>query len=579
MKNTNTPIMASIAIKLGLAVRQVDAALSVEALGYPAKLPANHSATLSGWRCRLRSDGGTLLVYTQDEFDRLTPLQKHLEAYRAQAEALLAHSKAGGTQLADIELAFLTQRALGILPGNEGDRFLELATATEFSPHYLTSTPERFLRGMADVEAEMGLATALGYGCLLMAGVRPHEDLLKYGDRIEELFEAVTETDAATDILEMMGAGGIHSLRHEQKAKLLKVVRDALWRRSSQRQGRSFLLTQVVDGYLGLRPGGTGDDLGLSICDAIVAAKLGLEVHFIEVKGAVMLEIGGTGGPIAVWDPYNRNAELHSGPARRLATADVFTLGYTRMARGYANYKQFANGARVAQWVLGMRPNLAEAHQILGQCLLGDNKPREAIETCGRALQLDPKMADAFLVQGNAYSVMNRWPEAVEHYRKAIDRRPGYSEAFNNLGLALQRSGELSKAVGAYREAVRTRPDYVEALYNLGNLYLERSQYEPDPRRGIGDPATELQHAVDAYRDAVKLAPNFAGAWYNLGQAYYGRKEMSQALSAYNSAVKANPKHAGAWHNMGIVYRDLGQPDKAVEAIEKAVTLNPILLR
>jgi tetratricopeptide (TPR) repeat protein len=564
---------------MGLAVRQVDAALAAEALQYPAKLPANHTAALTGWQCPLHRDGDALVVYTQEQYAELTPLQKHLEQCRAQAEALLAHSRGGGVSLAEIEAAFLTQRALGILPGNEGDRFLELAVAPEFSPRYMTSSPERFLQGVAQIEAEMGLATALGYGCLLMAGVRPHEDLLKYGDRIEEVFERVTETDDAADILDLMGSEGIHSLRQEQKAKLLKVVRQALWRMASPREGRSFLITQVVDGYLGLRPGGTGDDLGLSICDAIVASKLGLAVQFTEVKGAVMLEIGGMGGMLAVWNPFEREVEALPTGGRRMSTAEVFVQGYLRMARGYANYKQFANGARVANWVLGMRPDLAEAHQILGQCMLGDNRPQDAIEHCKRALHLDPRLADAYLVQGNAYSVMNRWPEAIEQYRKAIDRRPGYSEAFNNMGLALQRSGELGKAVGAYREAVRTRPDYVEALYNLGNLYLERAQYDEDPRAGIGAHETEFQHAIDAYREAVKLAPNFAGAWYNLGQAYYGRGELQQALAAYNSAVKANPKHAGAWHNMGIVYRDLGQPDKAVEMIEKAVTLNPILLR
>lgn len=571
--------MASFDIKLGLAVRQVDATLSAEAQNYPARLPANHTAALTGWRCRLRRHFGTLIAYTQEEFASLSPLQRHLEQCRAQAEALIAYAKAGCVQLAEIELTFLTQRALGILPGNEGDRYLELACSPEFSPHYLTSTPERFLRGIADIEAEMGLATALGYGSLLLAGVRPHEDLLKYGDRIEELFEAVTETDDAADVLDLMSVDGIASLRREQKAKLLKVVRDALWRRSSVRQGRSFLLTQVVDGYLGLRPGGTGDDFGLSVCDAIIAAKLGLEVRFLLSGGTLWLEIGFGGSTIAYWSPFRRDPEPTPPRAARLSLADVFVIGYTRLARGYANYKQFGNGIRVANWVLGMKPNLAEAHQILGQCLLGDGKPKEAIEQCTLALQLDPTLADAYLVQGNAYMVLNRWTDAVAHYRKAIDRRPDYAEALNNLGLALQRSGELGKAAVAYREAVRQRPDYVEAYYNLGNLYLERAQYSPDPRRGIGEKATELQHAVDAYREAVRLSPNFAGAWYNLGQAYYGRNELNQALAAYSAAVKANPKHAGAWHNMGIVYRDIGQPDKAVEAIERAVQLNPILLR
>ena len=453
---------------------------------------------------------------------------------------------------------------------------LEAASCPDLSPNFLTSNPERFVRGIAEVERELGQATALAYGFLLMAGVRSNEDIVKYGDRVEQLFAVAAKSGPVQNQLRAMGGAGLVSLPHEARQRIVRAVRDRLWQRSAARSGRSFLLTQVLDGYLGQRPGGVGDDLGLAVADGIVVAKLGFAVDFLLVKGGVYLEIAVSARGVEYWDPFDRNGEVRVTSALRLGTADVLVLGYTRMARGYANIKSYAHGRRAANWVLCMQPRCAEAYQILCQCLLGEEKPSEAIEMCSRALAIDRRLADAYLVQGNAYSLMSRWPEAVERYKHAVRLRVGYAEAYNNLGLALQRNGEYDRAIGAFNEATRVRDmKYAEAWYNLGNLYFERAPtLTTDAER-----SAEYDRAIEAYGLAVKNAPDFAGAHYNLGQAYYARKDLPAALAAYQAAVKANPKHAGAWHNMGIVYRDMGQPELAVEAIEKAVTLNPILLR
>jgi tetratricopeptide (TPR) repeat protein len=362
----------------------------------------------------------------------------------------------------------------------------------------------------------------------------------------------------------------------EARARMVRAVRDRLWQLADVRAGRSFLFTQVIDGYLSLRPGGIGDDLGLAVADGIVVAKLGFPVGFLLYRGKVYLEIGVSEQERELWHPFDRSAVVSVPAASRLGTADLLVLGYTRLARGYANTSSHAHGARVAQWVLSLNPDSAEALQILGQCRLGQQRPAEAIDMCYRALVIDPALADAYLVQGNAYSLMNRWPEAIERYKQAVRCRVGYAEAYNNLGLALQRNGEFELAIGAYNEATRVRgDDYAEAWYNLGNLHFERAP----TLATVAQQQAEYDRAIEAYRLAVKHAPDFAGANYNLGQAYYARKNLSAALAAYQAAVRANPKHAGAWHNMGIVYRDLGKPELAVEAIEKAVTLNPVLLR
>lgn len=568
--------MTSTQYQTSDAGRQVDFDLSIAQERYPRSLPLTHIALLSGWEPNLDPASGMLAGYAPDEFEQLSPLPKQLEVNRAHAESLLVLDRAGQSDLCEDEEQRLIQRALGILPSEEWARLLEVASCTEFSPGYLTSNPERFVKGITVVEGDVGQATALAYGFLLMAGVRSNDDLRKYGERIEQLFVSVTTNATVQQQLRSMGRSGLASLTDEARARMVRAVRDRLWQLADVRAGRSFLFTQVIDGYLSLRPGGIGDDLGLAVADGIVVAKLGFPVSFLLVRGRACLEITMSEHEVECWDPFVKNADVRMAAAERLGTADLLVLGYTRLARGYANTRSHAHGARVAQWVLSLNPDSAEALQILGQCKLGEQRPAEAIDACYRALVIDPGLADAYLVQGNAYSLMNQWSEAIERYKQAIRCRVGYAEAYNNLGLALQRNGEFELAIGAYNEATRVREDdYAEAWYNLGNLYFERAP----TLATVEQQQAEYDRAIGAYRMAAKYAPDFAGAHYNLGQAYYARKNLAAALAAYKAAVKANPKHAGAWHNMGIVYRDLGKPELAVEAIEKAVTLNPILLR
>lgn len=549
---------------MGVAVRQVDVDLLRSARAYPSSLPPTHAARLHRWESKLKQIGDVLAIYSPAEFLELPPLRRTIEVNRCHAEALLALHQAGESLLDDSAHTAITERALGILPTSEGERLLEVAACPELEPSFLTSNPSRLLAGLEEVEQELGMATALCYGFLLMAGVRSRADLRKYGDRVEELLQRLVRRPRLRSILTTMGTGGLKNLKQTGRTNLLRALREALWQECSRRVGTAFLLTQVIDGYLGLRPGAVGDSLGLAVIDTIILSKLGFPVRHLARGDRIFLETAVSECVVEYWDPTELNGTVPIASCYRLGLADLLLRGYERMARGYANRGQFGHGERIANWLLAMKVDYAPAYQLLGQCLLGQNRPQEAVAACAKAIQINPKLAEAYLTQGNAWSALNRWQEAIECYRRAIHLQVGFAEAYNNLGLALWRSGQPENAVGAFRQAIRVRRDYAEAYYNLGTLYAELNQ--PDS-------------AITAFQQAVEIAPGFAQAYYNLGMIHYAQKNLEAALAAYQAAVRANPKHAAAWHNLGIVYRDLGRQELAVEAIEKAVQLNPILLR
>ncbi len=555
--------MASAGIKVGLALRKLDTELQNRAGEYPAALPVLHESALNGWQLLLKWQSGVLVRFSSEEFAGLGPLERQFEVNRAHAEARLVEAEAFGEALDRDEREWLFQRALGIPASDEDRKYVEIAACPTLEPNYVTSNPERLAAGVAAIEATAGTGTAVGYGFLLMAGVRTGADLAKYGLKLEELFQTAVSYGPAYAKLEE-AESGFKDLGSDDRLRLLEGMRDSLWPARAGRVGRFLTLTQVIEGHLGGSTPGVGDDVSLAALDAVLLGKLGLPVTIHVQKDRHYLQVGVSARSIMKWDPVERHGRAASGFAQRLTALNLVTDGYLGMAQGYAATHLFSHGARTARLVIALRPESGAAYEVLGQCLLGLEQPRDALEACRRALELSPNLVDVHMHMGNACSLLSRWPEAVDCYRKAIARRAGYAEAFNNLGLALHRHGETERAQGAYNEAIRIRPDYAQAHFNLGTLLFE---------------AGDMPGAIAAFRAAAAAQSNFVQAYYNLGQALYAAGQLKPALEAYQAATRIEPKHAGAWHNMGIVYRDLGEKELAAEAIEKAVALNPILLR
>ncbi|HDQ99725.1 MAG TPA: hypothetical protein ENN51_05530, partial [candidate division WOR-3 bacterium] len=220
--------MTTSAIRMGLAVRQVDARLAERFKEYPDALPLTHPAALADLKPELHWQGGVLVRYRGDEFGRLEPLARQLEVNRCHAEARLALARAGELELEPDDEELTLQRALGILPGREDLRFLELASHRELAPDYMTSNPHRFLHGVSLVEREFGTAAAFGYGFFLLAGVRANEDLAKYGRRLDEAFDRLTRRPAVAQLLDK-GGTGLRKLKGSERIQLIRETLSALW--------------------------------------------------------------------------------------------------------------------------------------------------------------------------------------------------------------------------------------------------------------------------------------------------------------------------------------------------------------
>jgi len=118
--------------------------------------------------------------------------------------------------------------------------------------------------------------------------------------------------------------------------------------------------------------------------------------------------------------------------------------------------------------VIAINPNLAEAHNNLGNALGDLNRHKEALLSYDHALQIKPDFVEALVSRGATLEEMNRFEDALDNYNRSLEFRPDYTEAYYNKGNALRGMHQLEESLASYDRAIQLKPDYADALYNLG---------------------------------------------------------------------------------------------------------------
>ena len=208
-------------------------------------------------------------------------------------------------------------------------------------------------------------------------------------------------------------------------------------------------------------------------------------------------------------------------------------------------------------------PENAWACYNLGNVLMRQGRPEEAVAAFERSLKLDPDLAtasnDLANVLRNSGDSMRPWPataarsrsirimprrttiwawswtarddraEAAEHFRKALEINPEYVQAHNNLGVLLMNQGMLADAIVQFRAAIALDPKFDLPHGNLGACRAIKAR-TPPPRPSCGPScgfqpdqpqvlgwlawilATAPEDAVRSGKEAVGLAEKAANS-------------------------------------------------------------------
>jgi arylsulfatase A-like enzyme/Tfp pilus assembly protein PilF len=260
--------------------------------------------------------------------------------------------------------------------------------------------------------------------------------------------------------------------------------------------------------------------------------------------------------------------------------------------------------------IVALRPQLACIHALLGDLVLRQGRPDEAVEwlskalsilaksgkkskslaaavenheiaairgqlgvallTCGKteragvelraALAIDADSADLQYDLGNVYKARGQFNDTVACYEKALQLKPRHVEAHYSLGTALAGCGRFDEALPHFREALEIDPGNIRAQVSLA-----------DALAGHGQPDDAIAH----YREALKIQPDDVDALNNLGLALAGRGRVDEAIAYCRRALAIKPDYAPAHNNLGMALAGRGRFDEAIAHYEKAIQLKP----
>ena len=204
----------------------------------------------------------------------------------------------------------------------------------------------------------------------------------------------------------------------------------------------------------------------------------------------------------------------------------------------------------------------AIVHNSYGNVLRDLARYQDAVDSYGRALQIQPDYPEACCNRGGALLALGRIDEALQSYERALQFRPDYAEAHYNRGVVLQDLGRLEEALGSYAQALRIQPMLAHAHYNSGNILNSLNRFE---------------EALRSYDQALRIRGDFAAAYNNRGNALANLGRPEEALRSYERALQIAADLADAHDNLGNVLSLLNRPQEALASYERALHFNPTL--
>ena len=143
-----------------------------------------------------------------------------------------------------------------------------------------------------------------------------------------------------------------------------------------------------------------------------------------------------------------------------------------------------------------LRPDLPEAHYVLGVVLWQTRRAPEAAEAFRVALARRPDYADAHYMLGTVLRQIGKPEEALAEFEATLKHDPSSAEAWISIGQMRQRQRDAEGAAAAFAEADRIRKKKADAQAALFAIKTGMQKLQAD----------DVPAAVAQLQEAVRLA-------------------------------------------------------------------------
>lgn len=250
------------------------------------------------------------------------------------------------------------------------------------------------------------------------------------------------------------------------------------------------------------------------------------------------------------------NALRIGGPdARALAgLCEAYVAKYTR-GRDPLWLDRAAEQGRLA---VDLEGQLARGRACMGDVLLAQGRPEEALREIDEAVLLKPLSGRYLALRGTALFALQRYEEAQQALARAVEVEPESWLAHERQGFVELRLAKNEAAVASLVRGAELAPDNAVIHKNLGVAYFRLDRFD--------EAATEFQRSLE-------IEP-FHTTYTNLGTLEFYRGRYRTALSAFEKAVDSGAHHYLNWANLGDAQRFTpGQRDEARKSFRRAIQL------
>ncbi len=241
------------------------------------------------------------------------------------------------------------------------------------------------------------------------------------------------------------------------------------------------------------------------------------------------------------------------------ATVSLSPEAVQHMQAGIAADKQRQFDVAVSEFkkVTELEPNFADGFISLGQVYMEKHEFSSAMPPLKHALGISPDSAPAHQLLGYALLIQGFASQAIPHLEKAQDKTA--------LGVAQIQAGQLSDAVVNLQGALAAHPNDPDVLFYLGRAsgLLSKQSIDtllagyPDSARAhqaMGENYYVLRQMPDAekeYREALRLRPDVPEVHMELGEVYAGAFQWDKAEEEFRAQSKLQPGNAEAAYRLG----------------------------